>query len=78
MEDILAIDFGTTNSTACALRGGKRTQLWNNEKAGEYLFPSFVEYSDKGVEVGYRAKMNMGRPGHFVVSCVKRLNWFKI
>ena len=73
MEDILAIDFGTTNSTACAYRNGKRTQLWNNQASGEYLFPSFVDYFDKGVEVGYRAKMNMGRPGHFVVSCVKRL-----
>ena len=73
MEDILAIDFGTTNSTACAYRNGKRTQLWNNQASGEYLFPSFVDYFDKGVEVGYRAKSNMGRPGHFVVSCVKRL-----
>ena len=73
MEDILAIDFGTTNSTACALINKKRDQMWNNEKGGEYLFPSFVDYFDKGVEVGYRAKSNMGRPGHFVVSCVKRL-----
>ena len=73
MEDILAIDFGTTNSTACALLSKKRDQMWNNEKGGEYLFPSFVEYSDKGVKVGYAAKMNMGRPGHFVVSCVKLL-----
>ena len=73
MEDILAIDFGTTNSTACALINKKRTQLWNNQNSGEVLFPSFVEYSDKGVKVGNAAKSNMGRPGHFVVSCVKRL-----
>ena len=73
MEDILAIDFGTTNSTACAYKGRKRTQLWNNEISGECIFPSFVDYFDKGVAVGYAAKLNMGRPGHFVVSCVKRL-----
>ena len=73
MEDILAIDFGTTNSTACAFKGKKREPIWNNEKAGEYLFPSFVDYSDKGVKVGYAAKTSMGKPGHFVVSCVKRL-----
>ena len=73
MEDILAIDFGTTNSTACAFSNNKRVQIWNNDKTGEYLFPSFVDYSDKGVTVGYPAKLFMGRPGHFVVSCVKRL-----
>ena len=73
MEDILAIDFGTMNSTACALRDGERKQLWNNQVSGGYLFPSFVEYSDKGIEVGYRAKLNMGKRGHFVVSCVKLL-----
>ena len=55
MEDILAIDFGTTNSTACAYKDGKRIQLWNNQNSGEYLFPSFVAYSDKGVAVGYAA-----------------------
>ena len=43
MEDILAIDFGTMNSTACALRGGERKQLWNNQVSGGYLFPSFVD-----------------------------------
>ena len=73
MEDILAIDFGTTNSTACAYKGGKRTQLWNNQNSGECIFPSFVDYSDKGVKVGYAAKLNMGKRGNFVVSCVKRL-----
>ena len=73
MEDILAIDFGTTNSTACAYKDGKRTQLWNDHNSAEMVFPSFVDYSDKGVAVGYAAKLNMGRPGHFVVSCVKRL-----
>ena len=36
-------------------------------------FSSFVEYDDKGVAVGCSAKWNMDRPGHFVVSCVKRL-----
>ena len=73
MEDILAIDFGTTNSTACAYKDGKRIQLWNNQNSEECIFPSFVEYSDKGVAVGYAAKLNMDRPGHFVVSCVKLL-----
>ena len=73
MEDILAIDFGTTNSTACVFKGEKRTQLWNDQICEEYLFPSFVEYTDKGVIVGNAAKLNMGKPGHFVVSCVKRL-----
>ena len=73
MEDILAIDFGTTNSTACVYKDGERIQLWNNQNSGEMVFPSFVDYSDKGVEVGHEAKLNMGRPGHFVVSCVKRL-----
>ena len=42
MEDILAIDFGTTNSTACVYKDGKRTQLWNNQASGEYYFPSFI------------------------------------
>ena len=73
MEDILAIDFGTTNSTACVFKGRKRIQLWNDQASGDYLFPSFVDYSDKGVAVGYGAKTIMGRPGHFVVSCVKLL-----
>ena len=73
MEDILAIDFGTTNSTACALLSKKRDQMWNNQNSAEVVFPSFVEYSDKYVAVGYAAKKNMGRPGHFVVSCVKLL-----
>ena len=73
MEDILAIDFGTTNFTACAFKGGERKQLWNNQNSAEMVFPSFVEYTDKGVKVGKPAKLNMGRPGHFVVSCVKRL-----
>ena len=73
MEDILAIDFGTTNSTACAFNNKNRVQLWNNQGSGDYSFPSFVEYTDKGVKVGKPAKLNMGKPGHFVVSCVKRL-----
>ncbi|CBK22957.2 uncharacterized protein [Blastocystis hominis] len=73
MEDILAIDFGTTNSTACAFNNNNRVQLWNNQDSGEFLFPSFVDYTDKGVKVGKLAKLNMGKPGHFVVSCVKRL-----
>ena len=73
MEEILAIDFGTTNSTACAFNNKNRVQLWNNQGSGDYSFPSFVEYTDKGVKVGIPAKLNMGKPGHFVVSCVKRL-----
>ena len=73
MEDILAIDFGTTNSIAYALINKKRTQLWNNQISGKRDFPSFVDYSDKGVKVGYAAKTSMGKTGHFVVSCVKRL-----
>ena len=73
MEDILAIDFGTTNSIVCAFIGNTREQLWNNQISGKRDFPSYVDYFDKGVAVGYVAKSNMGRPGHFVVSCVKRL-----
>ena len=47
--------------------------MWNNQASGEYLFPSFVDYFDKGVKVGNVAKLIMGKRGHFVVSCVKRL-----
>ena len=73
MEDVLAIDFGTTNSVVYAFAQSEVKLIWNNENSGEYLFPSFVDYSDKGVKVGFAAKKNMGRSGHFVVTCVKRL-----
>ena len=73
MEDVLAIDFGIINSYACAFNNKSEGQLWNNQGSGDYSFPSFVEYTDKGVKVGKPAKLNMGKPGHFVVSCVKRL-----
>ena len=73
MEEILAIDFGTTNSVVFAYAKNEVKQIWNNQNSGEFLFPSFVEYTGKGVVVGNAAKLFMGKPGHFVVSCVKRL-----
>ena len=73
MEEVLAIDFGTTNSVVYALKNEKAEQLWNNQNSGEKSFPSFVDYTGKSVVVGSVAKKNMGRPGHFVVTCVKRL-----
>ena len=73
MENMLEIDFGTTNSAMCATNHYRREQIWNYQRTGEYIYSSFVENDDKGVAVGYSAKWNMGRPGHFVVSCVKRI-----
>ena len=73
MEEVLAIDFGTTNSVVYALINKKAEQIWNNQNSGERLFPSFVEYTGKTVVVGSAAKSNIGKPGHFVVTCVKRL-----
>ena len=73
MEEVLAIDFGTTNSVVYAFAKNEVKQIWNNQLSGEYLFPSYVDYSGTKVAVGYAAKKNMGRSGHFVVTCVKRL-----
>ena len=73
MEEVLAIDFGTTNSVVYALINNNAEQLWNNQFSGELLFPSFVEYTGKSVVVGSAARLNIGKPGRFVVTCVKRL-----
>ena len=73
MEEVLAIDFGTTNSVVYALINKKAEQLWNNQNSGEKLFPSFVEYTGKSVVVGSAARSNLGRQGRYVVTCVKRL-----
>ena len=73
MEEVLAIDFGTTNSVMYVCKNQKEELLWNNQTSGENLFPSYVDYNRKNVAVGFAAKKNMGRPGHFVVTCVKRL-----
>ena len=73
MEEVIAIDFGTTNSVMYVCKNQKEELLWNNQLSGEYLFPSYVDYSGTKVAVGYAAKKNMGRSGHFVVTCVKRL-----
>ena len=73
MESILTIDFGTTNSVVYAWMDKKKQIVWNNQTSGEYLFPSFVDYKGDSVVTGFPAKLNIGNPGHFVVSCVKRL-----
>ena len=73
MEEVIAIDFGTTNSVVFAFAKNEVKQIWNNQNSGEYYFPSFVDYSDKGVKVGNAAKLSIGRQDHFVVTCVKRL-----
>ena len=73
MEHTLAIDFGTTNSTAYLLRNGKEEQLWNNEGIGEYLFPSFVAYKGNEIVTGYGAKKLFGMDRQFVVGCVRKL-----
>ena len=73
MEEVIAIDFGTTNSVVFAFAKNEVKQIWNNQNSGEYYFPSFVDYSEKEVAVGNAAKLNIDKPGHFVVTCVKRL-----
>lgn len=73
LDDIIAVDFGSTNSAVFVFRHGRLEQLANNETTGEYQFPSFVEYTKNSVVTGLTAKRHLGNEGHFVVACVKRL-----
>lgn len=73
LEDIIAVDFGSTNSAVFVFKYGRCEQLANNDTSGEYQFPSFVEYAKSSVITGLSAKRNLGRKNHYVVSCVKRL-----
>lgn len=70
MDHTLAIDFGTSNSSVYLLK--QKEELLPDDN-GNYLFPSFVEYAKGIVAVGDVAKKNLGRPGHFVVACIKRI-----
>ena len=70
MDHTLAIDFGTSNSTAYVF---KRTMEVLTDSNGNYLFPSYVMYSGDNVVIGDVARTNLGKPGKFVVGSVKRL-----
>ena len=73
LDNTLAVDFGTTNSSAYIWKNEKPEPLSNPDKQGKNLFPSFVEYTAKGVVVGQPAKTNFGRKKRFVVGAVKRI-----
>ena len=70
MDHTLAIDFGTSNSSVYLLK--QKEEMLPDEN-GNYLFPSYIEYTQRVVAVGSVARRNLGRTGHFVVACVKRL-----
>ena len=70
MDHTLAIDFGTSNSSVYLLK--QKEEMLPDEN-GNYLFPSYIEYTQRVVAVGSVARRNLGRSGHFVVACVKRL-----
>ena len=70
MDHTLAIDFGTSNSSVYLF---KHKEEMLPDENGNYLFPSYIEYIKSTVAVGGVARRNLGRPGHFVVACVKRL-----
>lgn len=70
LDHTLAIDFGTSNSSVYVMKNGCELLC---DQMGTYLFPSFVEYTKKGVITGGAAKRNLGKPNKYVVACVKRL-----
>lgn len=70
LDYTLAVDFGTSNSSVYVFKNGCEILC---DQTGGYLFPSYVEYSKASIITGYAAKRSVGKPGKFVVSCVKRL-----
>lgn len=71
MDHILAIDFGTSNSTVYIFKNNSLEAL--TDDTGSSLFPSYVMYYNDKVVTGITAKKNMGRNGRYVVGSVKRL-----
>lgn len=70
MDHTLAIDFGTSNSAAYIF---KRKMEVLTDSNGNYLFPSYVMYNGDVAVIGNIAKINLGKPGKYVVASVKRL-----
>ena len=70
MDHTLAIDFGTSNSSVYIYT--KRFEILSDTN-GNYLFASCVDYVGGSTIVGSIAKKNLGRPGKYVVTNVKRL-----
>ena len=76
LESTLAIDFGTTNSVVYVFENDEPKAVfashYNTSQQGSILFPSFVQYSKKGIVVGSAAKNNFGN-NRCVVAAVKRI-----
>ena len=82
LNETLAIDFGTTNSIVYYYQNHRYhavpsvrygLNIFRRFDPENPLFPSYVEYDGDRVVVGANARMNMGQPGKYVVSCVKRI-----
>lgn len=71
MDTTLAIDFGTSNSVVFVYKQSAFEPLVS--ETGSFLFPSYVAYINGSAVTGDSAKGLMGKPGRFVVACVKRL-----
>ena len=82
LQETLAIDFGTTNSTVFYYKNRKYHAVPAETYGLSFLkkfdpdnplFPSYVEYDGDKVIVGAKAKKDFGQPNKFVIAFVKRI-----